>query len=113
RRLLRHDAAGPRATLRGRHLGVLLDPVDALDEHAVAVGVHREHLALDALVLACDDDDVVTLLDPHRQSTSGANEMMRMNRLSRRSLATGPKMRDPRGSRPSLRSTAALSSKRT
>src|SRR5580693_8678686 len=46
------------------------------------------------------------------QSTSGASEMIRMNRFSRNSRPTGPKMRVPRGSPPSLIRTAAFSSKR-
>ena len=45
-------------------------------------------------------------------STSGASEMIFMNRLSRSSRPTGPKMRVPRGSPPSLMITAAFSSKR-
>src|SRR4051812_47888321 len=45
-------------------------------------------------------------------STSGARLMIFMNRLSRSSRPTGPKMRVPRGSPPSLMMTAAFSSKR-
>src|SRR6266702_1250604 len=43
-------------------------------------------------------------------TTSGASEMIRMNRFSRSSRPTGPKMRVPRGSPPSLIRTAAFSS---
>src|SRR5665213_850943 len=43
-------------------------------------------------------------------STSGASEMIRMNFFSRSSRPTGPKMRVPRGSPPSLIRTAAFSS---
>src|SRR5439155_11239824 len=43
-------------------------------------------------------------------STSGASEMIFMNRFSRSSRATGPKIRVPRGLRCSLMSTTALSS---
>src|SRR6266496_1931942 len=46
------------------------------------------------------------------QSTSGASEMIFMNRLSRSSRPTGPKMRVPRGSLSGLISTAAFSSNR-
>ena len=49
-------------------------------------------------------------LSPH--STSGASEMIFMNRLSRSSRPTGPKMRVPRGSPSARMSTAAFSSKR-
>src|SRR6478735_1182714 len=44
------------------------------------------------------------------QITSGASEMMRMNRFSRSSRPTGPKMRVPRGSPSARRITAAFSS---
>src|SRR6476661_7870818 len=44
------------------------------------------------------------------QSTSGASEMIFMNRFSRSSRPTGPKMRVPRGSPSGLRMTAAFSS---
>ena len=75
--------------------------------------VGRDDLALDAAVLAGDDDDLVALLDLHvPYSTSGASEMIFMNRLSRSSRPTGPKMRVPRGSPSALISTAAFSSKR-
>src|SRR5262249_30205524 len=78
-RLLVHDAAflGATATLV-IDLGVLLDHADALDDHALLVGVGDPHRALAALVLARDDDDVVALLDlhglglPRHHSTSGA-----------------------------------------
>ena len=46
------------------------------------------------------------------QITSGASEMILMNRFSRSSRPTGPKMRVPRGSPSALRMTAAFSSKR-
>ena len=47
-----------------------------------------------------------------KDALPGASEMIRMNRFSRSSRPTGPKMRVPRGSPPSLISTAAFSSKR-
>src|SRR4029450_3915754 len=90
----------------------LLDAVDALDQDLVLPRVGLDDLALGALVLAGDDDDRVALLDLHGQSTSGARLMIFMNRLSRSSRPTGPKMRVPRGSPPSLMMTAAFSSKR-
>ena len=46
-------------------LGVLLDPVDALDDHPVGLAEHRDDLALGALVLAGDDLDGVALLDAY------------------------------------------------
>src|SRR6478736_1229273 len=111
RRFLGHDAAGLRTTLGGGNLGVLLDPVDALDQDPAALGVGLDDLAARALVLTSDDQDGVALL--HLQahhSTSGANEMIFMYFLSRSSRPTGPKMRVPRGSPSPLRSTAAFSS---
>ena len=49
---------------------------------------------------------------PLPQITSGASEMIFMNRFSRSSRATGPKTRVPIGSLLSLISTAALVSNR-
>src|SRR5690606_24219698 len=103
-RFLGHDAAGLGTTLGRGDLGVLLDPVDTLDQDAVGLGVGLDDLALRALVLAGDDQDGVALLDlqtlgaSHGQSTSGASEMIFMYFLSRSSRPTGPKMRVPRGS---------------
>src|SRR5262249_42899392 len=112
RGLLGHDAAGLRPTLGGPDAGVLLDPVDALDEDPVELRVGRDDLPLGALVLARDDADRVALFALHGYKASGASEMIFMKRLSRSSRPTGPKMRVPRGSPPSLMITAAFSSKR-
>ena len=63
-------------------------------------GQDADHAAPLAAVLARDDPDRVVLLDVdawHGYSTSGASEMIFMNRFSRSSRATGPKMRVPRG----------------
>src|SRR5690348_12602182 len=130
-RLLRDDAALLGATLGGADPGVLLDPAHALDQHLLGLRVGRDDPALGALVLAGQHQDRVALLDLHRRSlgaagaavrlaalrrhghnTSGASEMIRMNRLSRSSRPTGPKMRVPRGSPLSRMITAAFSSKR-
>src|SRR5699024_2102670 len=92
-------------------LGVLLDPVDTLDQDPVLLREGLDDLALGALVLAGDDDDRVALLDLHH-STSGAIEMIFMNRLSRSSRAPRTKMRVPRGSPPAFTSTAAVTSNR-
>src|SRR5690606_34104740 len=93
-------------------LGVLLDPVHTLDEHLVELRVGHDDLSDGTLVLAGDDATRVALLDLHGYNTSGASEMIFMNRLSRSSRPTGPKMRVPRGSPPSRRITAAFSSNR-
>src|SRR3954470_9661477 len=61
-RLLRDDAAGLRAALGRRHLGVLLHPVDAFDQHAAGLGQRQQHLAAGAAVLAAAHDDGVALL---------------------------------------------------
>src|ERR1700759_3584856 len=92
-------------------LGVLLHHVHTLDQHPIALWVGGDDRALAATVLAGHDDHVIALLDLHH-STSGASEMIRMNRFSRSSRPTGPKIRVPRGSPPSLISTAAFSSNR-
>src|SRR5512133_1659134 len=69
RSLLRDDPAGLAAAPRGPDLGVLLDPVDALDQHALGLGVDGDHLAGLAAVAALalgragDDLDGVALLD--------------------------------------------------
>src|SRR4051794_16405558 len=44
--LLRDDPAGLAAAPRGADLGVLLDPVDALDEHPLGLRVDGDDLAL-------------------------------------------------------------------
>src|SRR5699024_4023959 len=120
-RLVDLNAAGGDAGCGLRRLPVLRHAVDALDEHAAAVRVDLEDLALLAAVssalLACTGDHLheVALLDlelRHDHSTSGASEMILMNFLSRNSRPTGPKMRVPRGSPSVLRMTAAFSSKR-
>src|SRR5215203_4518296 len=122
-RLLRDDPALLRAPLGRADAGVLLDAADALDQHALELGVGGDDATLGALVLAGQDEDGVALLDlhgrrlptggsSHDHSTSGASEMIRMKRLSRSSRPTGPKMRVPRGSPVSRMMTAAFSSKR-
>src|SRR5690606_25963489 len=98
--------------LGGPDAGVLLDPVDTLDQDLVELRVGLDHLAPGALVLARDDEHRVALLHLHGYNTSGASEMIFMKRLSRSSRPTGPKIRVPRGSVSSLRITAAFSSKR-
>ena len=55
------DAAGLGAAVVLAHLGVLLDAVDALDDHAVGLGEYLDDLAGDAAVLAADDLHEVTL----------------------------------------------------
>src|SRR3546814_4006856 len=66
------------------------------------------------LVLAGQDDDAITLLDPgsSHHSTSGASEMIFMCLRARSSRTTGPKIRVPIGSSFLLTSTAAFESKR-
>ena len=106
----------PATAARLDDLGVPLDPVDALDDHPLLLAEHADDLALGALVAAGDHLDDVALLDAEAlvaiTSTSGASEMIFMNRFSRSSRPTGPKMRVPRGSPSGLRITAAFSSKR-
>src|SRR5258706_12602709 len=108
-----HVAIDDPALLRGAtRLRVLLGGVDAVDEHLVVVREDLDDLAFLAAILARDHLHGVTFSEFHVHSTSGANETMRMNFLSRSSRPTGPKMRVPRGVRSSLMMTAAFSSKR-
>src|ERR1700733_10049070 len=74
RGFLRDDPARLRAALVGRDRGVLLDPVDALDEHLVASRVSLNHFAFGALVLARDDQDGVTLVHLHLQHLRGKRD---------------------------------------
>src|SRR3954449_405680 len=122
-RLLRDDPALLGAALAGADPGVLLHPAEAFHQHPLELRVGGDDSALRALVLAGQHEDGVALLHLHRRrlavlgvshghNTSGASEMIRMNRLSRSSRPTGPKMRVPRGSPLSRMITAAFSSKR-
>src|SRR5207244_3858023 len=83
-------AAHPRVALRAGH---------ALDHDPPLAGEHVDHAARPAAVLAVHHLDLVVLADinARHHSTSGASEMIFMNRFSRSSRATGPKMRVPRG----------------
>src|ERR1700744_3058876 len=74
RGLLRDDPARLRAALVGRDRGVLLDPVDALDEHLVARRESLDHFAFGALVLARNDQDGVTLVHLHLQPLRGKRD---------------------------------------
>src|SRR6185436_5059127 len=71
RRLLGDDPAGGGAALGAGNGSVLLDPVHALDEDLVAVGVGHQDLALGALVLTGDDKHGVALVDVHLQHLRG------------------------------------------
>ena len=90
-------------------LAVALGHVGTVDDDLPLVGHRDHHVAALAPVLAGQHLDQVTFVDPHH-NTSGASDTMRMNRLSRSSRPTGPKMRVPRGCCWSLMSTAAFSS---
>ena len=81
------------------------------------IGNDLEHPAALAPVLARHHEHRVVLANRsleqrHGYSTSGASEMIFMNRRSRSSRATGPNTRVPIGSFWSLTSTAAFRSKR-
>src|SRR5690606_17608924 len=65
--LLGDDPAGLGTTLGLGDSGVLLDPVDTLNQHTLACRIGLDHLALGALVLACDDEDRVALLHLHSE----------------------------------------------
>src|SRR5215472_4624011 len=96
---------------------VLLDHVDALDHDAALLGNHAQDAAAFSAILACHHDHGVTLAPVWRRHwackmTSGANEMILVNCLSRSSRATGPKMRVPTGLSSAFNSTTALRSNR-
>ena len=97
--------------------GVALDHVDPLDHHAVllrsagAAPCRFLPFSLPAMTTTVSPRDVASRGMRHH-STSGASEMIFMNRLARSSRATGPKMRVPIGSLSLLMRTAELASKR-
>src|SRR5581483_2566578 len=122
RALALDHAAERRFALRAGDLlraGVALDHVQALDVHALVLGVDASHATGLAPILARDHLYAVARADLHRfalgglghQRTSGASETIRMKLRSRSSLATGPNTRVPRGLFCSSMITAAFSSK--
>src|SRR4029079_19641646 len=62
RAFLLQDAA---ARVALRRLGVALDHVDALDDDASVASLEAQHAAALALVLAGDDDDLITFANVH------------------------------------------------
>src|SRR5665648_576553 len=92
RGLERLDATGPGAAARLAGTDMLGHPLHTLDDKTVGVLEDLQDASLLAAVATRDDDDEVALLDlGHGQSTSGANEMIFMNFLSRSSRPTGPR----------------------
>ena len=83
-----------------------LDHVHAFDDEAqlgaLVAGQNLQHASPLAAILAADDQHVVVFPNRTRQTThyrtSGASEMIFMNRRSRSSRATGPNTRVPIGS---------------
>src|SRR5205807_6957321 len=111
RHFLSDDAA--RLVLHRIRPRMLLDLIDAGDEHVVRADCPRDIAPL-SLVPARDDEDIVALLDlTHDQSTSGASDTIFMNRSVRNSRVTGPKIRVPIGSSLGVSRTAALVSNLT
>src|SRR5687767_8186083 len=109
RRFLGEDAGIGRCGLRG----VARDQVDTLDQCLCFGRDDGQDLAGFAFVLACQDDDLVALLDlGGHYSTSGASEMIFMWFLARSSRGTGPKIRVPIGSDCLFTITAAFLSNR-
>src|ERR1700710_2324788 len=111
-RRLGADDAALRSRLR--RLGVAGMDVDAGNQHLAVLRHHLGDLAVAALVLAGQDDDLVALLDLRggHYSTSGARLMIFICFFALSSRTTGPKMRVPIGSALLLTSTAAFESKR-
>src|SRR5690349_10421428 len=111
RRLGTDDAA---LRTRLRRLGVTGMDVDAGNQHLAVLRHHPGDLAVAALVLAGQDDDLVALLDLRsgHYRTSGARLMIFICFLARSSRTTGPKIRVPIGSWLLFTSTAAFESKR-
>src|SRR5262245_28906768 len=107
-RFLLDDAALLLDTAR---LGVALHEVQPFDDDAVLLRDDAQDLAGLAALLAGDDEHGVVLaqsMDRHAHSTSGASEIIFMNRFARRSRATGPNLQVPMGSRALQTSTADL-----
>src|SRR5436189_3840324 len=81
--------------------GMALDQFDPFDDRALLVALDLDDLAALAFFCPGDDDHFVALFNVrfrhNLQMTSGASEIIFMNRFSRNSRATGPKMRVPRG----------------
>src|SRR5690606_15581968 len=104
------------AALRARlaRLAVAGGDVDSVDHDLAVLRQDLRHGAGAALVLARQNNDLVTLLDLRggHHSTSGASEIIFMKPFERSSRTTGPKMRVPIGSSFLFTSTAALVSKR-
>ncbi len=104
----------------------LLDDSDTFYDSQAFLGEDSDHPTHFTPVIAGEDFDLISGFDVefrctlatlllednlfHR--TSGANETIFMKPLSRSSRATGPKIREPRGSPSALMMTAALSSNR-
>src|SRR6185437_4567173 len=111
RRLGADDAALRTRLRRLRMTGV---DVDAGDQHLAVLRHHPGDLAVAALVLAGQDDDLVALLDLRggHYSTTGARLMIFICFFALSSRTTGPKMRVPIGSALLLTRTAAFESKR-
>src|SRR5690606_6819653 len=92
----------------GRLLVLLgdVDALGALDDDHVALGDHAGDLAGLADIFALHDLHAVALLQLQlhlgHHNTSGASETILMNRRSRSSRPTGPKIRVPRGCSASL-----------
>src|SRR5260221_324995 len=107
---------GDDAAFLGRGLaGMAPGHVHTQHDGPIFSGDHADDVALLALVLAGNDDDLVALADfklRRHHNTSGASEMIFIWFLPRSSRGTGPKMRVPTGSPCALISTAALRSKR-
>ena len=111
RSFLLHDAS---RLLRATGLGVALDEVHPLDEHAALLRQHLDDLAGLPALLPGDHHHIVIFADEqaHGYSTSGARETIFMNRFALSSRATGPKIRVPTGSFWLSIRTAELLSKR-
>src|SRR6266478_2646000 len=93
---------------------VLVHPVDALDDDLSSLAEHLQHLSgRTARVVAHHHLDHVPALDFHDHTTSLARLMIFMNRRSRSSRATAPKMRVPFGFNSLSIRTMALRSNRT
>ena len=91
---------------------MLVDAVDAFDDDLAGLAVDLQRFGPRSTVVSGDDFDQISFFDVH-QTTSLARLTIFMKFRSRRSRATAPKMRVPRGFRSLSISTRALESKRT
>ena len=111
---LLHPQTSTLWTLWMASLHVLVDKVDAFDDNlssSIQHGLNQPRRI--ALIISRHNNDQITAFDFHNHTTSAARLRIFINRRSRSSRATAPKIRVPRGLPSLSTSTIALLSNRT